>query len=175
MINKKYIIPMVIIVLVVVIGIVKINIINTKALSPMGNSEENYALVSKEFGEDFAEFIKDNAEVKIYTGEGNEDPSIKIKDKEIQLKKENPFIKGFVNASEKIKDLFMAVKGKVDGKINDINKSNKENKNEDLDSTVNDFINNREKNNGIKDNINDKNNVDNESDNINGTNSNRGQ
>lgn len=40
--------------------------INTKALSPLGNTNENYKLVSNEFGEDFSNFIKDNSFLKIY-------------------------------------------------------------------------------------------------------------
>lgn len=148
MFNKKFTIPMVIIVLIVIIGFVRINIINTKALSPIGNTEDNYALVSEEFGEDFTEFIKDGAEVKIYTGDGEDDGSIKIKEKEIRLKKENPFIKGFVIVGTKIKDSFLSVKSKVDNKIKDINKKNeeKENVNTELDSTVDDFIKSREEN-----------------------------
>ena len=47
-------------------GIIIINIINTKALSPLGNTNENYKMVSKEFGEDFSKFIKDNSILKIY-------------------------------------------------------------------------------------------------------------
>ena len=54
---KKYIIPMVLLILVA-IGAIKINIINTKSLSPLGNSDDNFNLVSEEFGEDFSEFIK---------------------------------------------------------------------------------------------------------------------
>ncbi len=47
-------------------GIIIVNIINTKALSPLGNTKENYKMVSKEFGEDFSKFIKDNSVLKIY-------------------------------------------------------------------------------------------------------------
>ena len=41
--------------------------INTKALSPLGNTKSNYKLVNEEFGDDFSQFIQDNAEIKIYT------------------------------------------------------------------------------------------------------------
>ena len=47
-------------------GIVSINIKYTSALSPLGNTNENYELVSEEFGEDFSNFIKDNSYLKIY-------------------------------------------------------------------------------------------------------------
>ena len=52
-------------------GITRINIINTKALSPLGNTNENYKMVSKEFGEDFSKFIKDNSILKIYKEKDN--------------------------------------------------------------------------------------------------------
>lgn len=152
MVNKKFIIPLIVIVLIVTIGLVQVNIINTKALSPVGNTEDNYALVSEEFGEDFTEFIKDDAEVKIYTGEGEDDACIRIKEKEIRLKKENPFIKVFITGGIKIKETFSGLKGKVDNKVKDINKNNEEEKiNRELDKTVDDFIKDREENkNGIE-------------------------
>ena len=153
MFNKKFAISMFIIILLGIVGFIRINIINTKALSPIGNTEDNYALVSEEFGEDFTEFIKDNADVKIYTGEGEEDASIRIKDKELRLKKENPFIKVVITAGTKIENAFLSGKGKIDNKIKDINKNNteKENTNKELDSKVDDFIKSRGENkNGIE-------------------------
>ena len=148
MFNKKITIPTLIIILIVVIGFIQINIINTKALSPIGNTEDNYELVSEEFGEDFTEFIKDNADVKIYTGDADDDASIKFKGKEIRLKKENPFIRGVATVGIKIKDTFFGIKAAVDNKIKAINKNNeeKENTNDELDSTVDDFIQGREEN-----------------------------
>lgn len=47
-------------------GIIWVNVVDTKALSPLGNTNENYKLVSSEFGEDFSSFIKDNSFLKIY-------------------------------------------------------------------------------------------------------------
>ena len=147
MFNRKFTMPIVAIVIIIIIGFTQINIINTKALSPIGNTEDNYELVSAEFGEDFTAFIKDNAEVKIYTADGERDGSIRVKDNEFRLKKDNQFINLVSTTGTKIKEAFLSVKGKVDNKIEDINKSNleKENKNDELDSTVNDFIKNREK------------------------------
>ncbi|MBB6624284.1 hypothetical protein [Clostridium gasigenes] len=153
MFNKKFAISMFIIILLGIVGFIRINIINTKALSPIGNTEDNYALVSEEFGEDFTEFIKDNADVKIYTGEGEEDASIRIKEKELRLKKENPFIKVVITAGTKIENAFLSGKAKIDNKIKDINKNNteKENTNKELDSKVDDFIKSRGENkNGIE-------------------------
>lgn len=57
---------MIFILFIIFIGIIKIDMINTKALSPLGNTNENYKLVSNEFGEDFSNFIKDNSFLKIY-------------------------------------------------------------------------------------------------------------
>lgn len=52
------------------IGLIKINMVNTRALSPLGNADNNYELVSKEFGEDFSSFLKDNCKIKIYSENG---------------------------------------------------------------------------------------------------------
>ena len=56
---KKFLIPIFAVILLIV-GFVKINIINTESLSPLGNTDDNFKVVSEEFGEDFQEFIKDN-------------------------------------------------------------------------------------------------------------------
>ncbi|MGL4774088.1 MAG: hypothetical protein ACRC2K_11020 [Clostridium sp.] len=53
-------------------GFIKINLINTRALSPLGNANENYKVISEEFGKDFSEFVKDNSDVKIYREENGE-------------------------------------------------------------------------------------------------------
>lgn len=68
--KNKYIarkvIPSIIIIVLIMSGIISVNIKNTNALSPLGNTNENYALVSEEFGNDFSNFIKDNSFLKIY-------------------------------------------------------------------------------------------------------------
>ena len=55
MFNKKVLIGTLIFSLLILIGFVQINIVNTRALSPIGNGEDNYQLVKEEFGEDFEE------------------------------------------------------------------------------------------------------------------------
>ena len=65
--NKKVLIGILVFFIILIVGFIQINVINTKALSPIGNGEDNYELVKEEFGEDFEEFIKDNSEIKIYT------------------------------------------------------------------------------------------------------------
>ena len=62
---KKGIIPTILFIMVM-IGCIIVNIKNTEALSPFGNTIDNYQIVTKEFGEDFSEFIKDKANIKIY-------------------------------------------------------------------------------------------------------------
>lgn len=56
-IKKRYIVrkvlPSILLLIAVFSGLIKINIINTKTLSPLGNSKENYEIVSEEFGEVF--------------------------------------------------------------------------------------------------------------------------
>lgn len=91
MFNKRYMLSIVIFVIVILIGFAKINIINTKALSPVGNGRDNYELVKNEFGEDFEEFLKDNSDIKIYPVNGQYNTtSIKIKDKEVLINVDNP-------------------------------------------------------------------------------------
>ena len=61
--SKRYfvrkVIPSLLILFFVMVGIIKVDIINTKCLSPLGNTNENYELISKEFGDDFSNFIKE--------------------------------------------------------------------------------------------------------------------
>lgn len=150
---------MIIFTLIVLVGFTTINIINTKALSPIGNGEDNYNMVSEEFGDDFEEFIKDNAAIKIYTeDEDNENTTIKIQNKEVRIKKENPFIKGFSIITSKVKDTFSGIKNKFDGKIKENtdyeNEVNTEVKDDKLNNIVDEFINTRENTNWENQNVN---------------------
>ncbi|WP_343008990.1 hypothetical protein [Clostridium celatum] len=139
---KKYIIPMVLLILIA-IGAIKINIINTKSLSPLGNSDDNFNLVSEEFGEDFQEFIMDKSAIKIYTGEENDNLAmVKVFNKEINLTMDNIFLK-------KLKPVFNYIEKTVSNikdKFNEKRKNNNDNSNSvdsyDLDNTVDDFIEN---------------------------------
>ena len=56
----------------VIVGCIIVNIKNTEALSPFGNTLNNYQIITEEFGEDFSEFIKDNANIKIYLDKGED-------------------------------------------------------------------------------------------------------
>lgn len=108
--GKKYAIIFLILVSVVVVSqLTKINVINTKALSPVGNTDGNKKLVNTEFGEDFNSFIQDNSSIKIYENENEKGYLITINDKRIKIKEESYLInlikKGFLligNVSQKL-------------------------------------------------------------------------
>lgn len=137
---KKYIIPIILLIFMIMAA-VKINIINTKSLSPLGNSDDNFNLVSQEFGEDFQEFIMDKSPVKIYTGEKNDNLAmVKVFNREINLTMDNVFLR-------KLKPVFNYI-GKTVSNIkdnfNEKRKNNKDNSSSgdsyNLDNTVDDFL-----------------------------------
>ena len=141
MINKKVVIGVVIFFVITVLGFIQINIINTKALSSVGNGEDNYELVKEEFGEDFEEFIKDNAEVKIYTpSEKSDDTTIRVKNKEYILKMNNKITESFYNMGGFLYNGLEGIINKFSGKI----KSDNENNTQEVDKIIGDFL---EKNN----------------------------
>ena len=76
---------------VTLIGLIKVNILNTKALSPLGNTNDNYKLVSEEFGEDFSNFIQDKSPVKIYVEE-DEETMVRLGEKDFIIKSESNLI-----------------------------------------------------------------------------------
>lgn len=84
-----------------IMGLLKINVINTKALSPVGNTDDNKKIVNTEFGEDFSNFIQDDADVKIYN-EGNGDYLLNINDNVIRVKKESDLVNWIKEVSQKI-------------------------------------------------------------------------
>jgi len=88
----KKVVPAFLILFLVLVGIIKIDVINTKALSPLGNTNENYKLVSEKFGEDFSNFIKDNSFLKIYK-ESEKDILVRLGDSNFKIKNESDFIK----------------------------------------------------------------------------------
>lgn len=98
----KKVLPAFLILFIILAGIIKIDIINTKALSPLGNTNENYKLVSEAFGEDFSNFIKDNAFLKIYK-ESKKDILVRLGDSDFKIKNESAFIK-------KIEEMFTNIK-----------------------------------------------------------------
>ncbi|EHI97986.1 hypothetical protein CDLVIII_1286 [Clostridium sp. DL-VIII] len=99
---SRKVLPVFFILVLVFIGIIKIDLINTKALSPLGNTNENYKLVSDEFGEDFSNFIKDNSFLKIYEEDGK-DILVRLGNSDFKIKEESPYIK-------KIQEMFKNIK-----------------------------------------------------------------
>lgn len=77
---------------VTTLSLVNINMINTKSLSPIGNTYDNFKLVSSEFGEDFTGFIQDNSNIKIY--EDNGEFIVSLNNKKIKIKEESKIING---------------------------------------------------------------------------------
>lgn len=69
----KPLIPVIIFMIIVFIGIVKINIINTKALSERTEESQGIDLqkLKDEFGEEFSSFIVDDSNIKIHEDNDN--------------------------------------------------------------------------------------------------------
>lgn len=107
---KSYILriisPIFLILFVILIGIIKIDIINTKALSPLGNTNENYELVSEEFGEDFSNFIKDDAFLKIYK-ESEDEMLVRLGNNDFKIQSESAFIDKIQEVIDNLKSKFL--------------------------------------------------------------------
>lgn len=141
---KIYFIPLISIILLI-IGFVEVNIINTEALSPLGTTEDNFKVVSDEFGEDFQEFIMDKSPIKIYVGEKNDGmATVKFYNKYINLTNNN-FIMNFIkDLATYTNKAYINIRDKISG----ITKNNKENSNykeSDFDKNINEFIKNNSK------------------------------
>lgn len=120
---KKYFVPLVAVVLLI-IGFVKINIVNTESLSPLGTTDDNFKVVSTEFGEEFQEFIMDKSSVKIYVGEKNDGlATVKVYDKSINLT-DNNF---FMNSIKTLGSYISKTCSNLKDKISKITKTKKEN------------------------------------------------
>ena len=145
---KNFFIPIFAVILLI-IGFVKINIINTESLSPLGNTDDNFKVVSEEFGEDFQEFIKDNSMIKIYVGEKNDGlATVKIYNKKIKLTSDNLFINTIKTVGEYIGSTFANIKDKINKSTKTNSEYNKnieikdEDNKSDFDKSVDDFIEN---------------------------------
>ena len=141
---KIYFIPLISIILLI-IGFVELNIINTESLSPLGTTEDNFKVVSDEFGEDFQEFIMDKSPIKIYVGEKNDGmATVKFYNKYINLTNNN-FIMNFIkDLATYTNKAYINIRDKISG----ITKNNKENSNykeSDFDKNINEFIKNNSK------------------------------
>ena len=69
----------------IILCFIRINVINTKMCSPYGNGREQYELIKDDLGEDFKNFTKDDAGIKIYE-KNNHISIIKIGNKEFVIK-----------------------------------------------------------------------------------------
>ena len=141
---KIYFIPLISIILLI-IGFVEVNIINTESLSPLGTTEDNFKVVSDEFGEDFQEFIMDKSPIKIYVGEKNDGmATVKFYNKYINLTNNN-FIMNFIkDLATYTNKAYINIRDKISG----ITKNNRENSNykeSDFDKNINEFIKNNSK------------------------------
>ena len=145
MINKKVLIGTLIFLIIVIFGFIQINVINTKALSPIGNGEDNYELVKEEFGKDFEEFIKDNAEVKIYTPNDQiENTTIKINNKEFIINMNNKITEKFYDLGGFLYNGFSNIIEKISGKVESNEGSNNS---EELDKIIDDFLESKDNSN----------------------------
>lgn len=170
MINKKNLPAIIIFLLIISVGFVKINMINTKALSPIGNAEENYEKIINEFGEEFEEFIKDDSYIKIYRNKDSEGRiTVKVGKKEVFIKNSNIviekvreyytyFITGYEVVKEDIESKIASLKKEneviedkeesinVNSELNEEKKeiNNDENAQNKLDKIVEDFMKNKE-------------------------------
>lgn len=90
----KKVLPSFFILFLAICGIIRVDMINTKALSPLGNTNENYRIVNEKFGEDFSKFIKDNSYLKIYQEPGK-DILVKLGDNEFKIRNKSTFVEEF--------------------------------------------------------------------------------
>lgn len=141
---KKYFIFSAILIFII-ISVIKINIINTEILSPVGNFEDNFNKINEEFGKDFSEFIMDKSPMKIYLGEeGDNSAILKINKKEISLTKNNPFLNIFNPIVSFFENSYKKINEKLKQKTDSEGEVNKEENGGELENVVDDFINSLE-------------------------------
>ena len=134
---KKWIIPTILFIMVI-LGCIIVNIKNTEALSPFGNTIDNYQIVTKELGEDFSEFIKDKANIKIYLNKEEDTAQVQIGKNEIKFTKNNIFI----TKIKSIGNFFIKQISKIENTLEKITENTEENKKSKskIDIIVDDFI-----------------------------------
>ena len=122
----------------VIVGCIIVNIKNTEALSPFGNTLNNYQIITEEFGEDFSEFIKDKANIKIYLNKEEDTAQVQIGKNEIKFTKNNIFI----TKIKSIGNFFIKQISKIENTLEKITENTEENKKSKskIDIIVDDFI-----------------------------------
>ena len=91
---------------VLMMGLIKINVINSKTLSPLGNKYESYNIEEQEIYDSYSSFIKDDSLIKIYQ-EDSEGTLIKVGDRDFRIKKESDIGQYAENIFDKI-EVFLA-------------------------------------------------------------------
>jgi len=89
-----------------IIGLIKINVINSKTLSPLGNKNESYNIEEQEIYDSYSSFIKDDSLIKIYQEDSGE-TLIKVGDRDFRIKKESDIGQYAKNILDKI-EVFLA-------------------------------------------------------------------
>lgn len=93
-------------ILAVIIGLVRVNIINTKALSPLGNSKENYEKIEESFGDEFSKFINDNSLIKIYKDDNSDSILVRVGEKDYKIRKQSYIIDSLEEAAQCIDNIY---------------------------------------------------------------------
>lgn len=99
------VISLIIIFIITLIGLAKINIVNSKTLSPLINNYEEYNIEEKELYESYSDFIKDETLLKIYNKK-NGDILVRVGEKDYVIKDNLTFKQVIKNIFSKIGELF---------------------------------------------------------------------
>lgn len=89
------------ILILTIMGLIKVNIINSKTLSPLGQENIEYNLDQQKMYESYSSFIKDNSLIKIYEEDASE-TLIKIGDKNFKITRDLDIQQYTKNILEKI-------------------------------------------------------------------------
>lgn len=89
------------ILILTIMGLIKVNIINSKTLSPLGQKNIEYNLDQQKMYESYSSFIKDNSLIKIYEEDASE-TLIKIGDKNFKITRDLDIQQYTKNILEKI-------------------------------------------------------------------------
>lgn len=116
-ITKFRIMFVIVTIIFVVVGLTRVNVINTKALSPLDSANDNYEKVSEAFGEDFSNFIRDNASIKIYKDDSDE-ILVKVGEKDYKIKDESSLIGEVGKIADRVGDVFTSIKDKLEKLVN---------------------------------------------------------
>lgn len=106
--NKRKIINIIISILVlftVIIGLIKINMINSKTLSPLNENYDDYDIEEKELFNDYEDFINDNSLIKLYKKKSG-DILIKINNSNYIIRHNLSMKRAVKNIFNKIEELF---------------------------------------------------------------------